>query len=210
MTSSRFQGKITSGLTPSTIVLKTLEFVRSQLPNWRDDPTRETVTAEEELNSQLCKYLNSATRRENFAMAYFHHEERQTGRSRVDMSALPQNPATIEGKLHSIYEPFVVLEGKRLPAPSHDREREYATGTEKASGGIQRFKLGLHGNRLKHAAIIGYVQSNTCEAWFTSINVWVNELANADQDWSANECLEDFEEDDVKRVATCHLSLIHI
>ena len=39
------------------------------------------------------------------------------------------------------------MEGKRLPTPGSGREREYvasATG-EKPGGGVQRFKLGLHG-----------------------------------------------------------------
>ena len=140
-------GQIAFGIEPGTVARKTLAFVQQQLPMWRDSPKRPPVEAEEELNSQLCKFLNVAARK-NFSMAHFSHEERQTGNRRVDLAALPLQPTLIEGRLYSLFEPFLVLEGKRLPAPSRNREREYVTGADTTSGGIQRFKLGLHGAKL--------------------------------------------------------------
>jgi len=166
-------------------------------------PGRPPVAGEEELNGQLCKYLNAAARRENFSMAYFHHEERQTGKRRVDLSALPPDPAVIEGRSYSILDPFLVLEGKRLPAPTRDREREYVTGSDKKSGGIQRFKLGLHGALLSHASMIGYVQRDSFDDWFASINVWINELAEASAEWSREDCLAELTADPTNRVASC-------
>jgi len=203
MKNNRIEGRITSGLAPGTTVAKTLQFVKSQLPRWRDMPDRPQVSGEEELNGQFCKYLNAAARRENFSMAYFHHEERQTGQRRVDMSALPPDPTVIEGRSYGILDPFLVLEGKRLPAPTHDREREYVTGGEKKSGGIQRFKLGLHGALLRHAGIIGYVQRQSCDDWFASINVWIAELAKGSSEWSHDECLGELTKDEANHVASC-------
>jgi hypothetical protein len=203
MVNDRIQGRITSGLAPGTTVWKTLQFVKSQLPGWRDMPARPPVSGEEELNGQLCKYLNAAARRENFSMAYFHHEERQTGQRRVDLSALPPDPAVIEGRSYSLLDPFLVLEGKRLPPPKPDREREYVTGGDKKSGGIQRFKLALHGALLRHAGMIGYVQRDSFDDWFTSINVWITDLAESTSEWSQEDCLSELTTDMANRVASC-------
>src|SRR5437879_2820115 len=82
------RGQITSGITSNTLVERTLEFVRGELPKWRDDPARPTEESEERLNAQLCKYLNVSSGR-SFPMVHFHHEEKQTGIRRVDFSALP-------------------------------------------------------------------------------------------------------------------------
>ena len=71
-------GRITRGIDPGTLAMKTLAFVQQQLPKWRDNPNRSEVDAEEELNSQLCKHLNVAAPRE-FPMVHFSHEERQRG-----------------------------------------------------------------------------------------------------------------------------------
>lgn len=136
-------------------------------------------------------------------MAYFHHEERQTGRRRVDMSALPTDPTVIEGRNYTTYTPFLVLEGKRLPPPSSDREREYVTGGHNTSGGIQRFKLGLHAPKLNHAGMIGYVQRDTFDNWFASINAWVTELAASSPDWADEDCLKELRSDSYWRIATC-------
>ncbi|QDU59523.1 hypothetical protein Pan216_03520 [Planctomycetes bacterium Pan216] len=195
--------RITTGIAPNEYVEKTLQFVRDQLPRWRDDASRPRVDAEEELNGQLCKQLNVAARRENFSMAYFQHEERQSGRRRVDLSALPPVSADIQGRSYSNYDPFLVIECKRLPAPGSDRDREYVTGGDKTSGGIQRFKLGVHGGRLRDAAMIGYVQGGTFRKWFRSINGWIGELAASSCDWSADDCLGNLSTDEKSRVARC-------
>jgi hypothetical protein len=197
------QGKITSGIVPGTIALKTLNFVKSQLPKWRDMSGRPLVVGEEELNGQLCKWLNVAARRENFAMAYFHHEERQGKKHRVDLSALPLEPQVIEGRSYNVLKPFLVLECKRLPAPRSDREREYVTGKDKKSGGIQRFKLGLHGENLNYAGIIGYVQADTFDNWFKAINDWIMELAGGSSEWSLDDRLAELSIDVLNRIASC-------
>lgn len=190
-------GRITEGPTTS-LVERTLEFVTSELAAWRDDPDRPREDAEERLNAQLCKYLNVAAS-DRFPMAFFHHEEKQTGIRRVDMSAVSKSGIVLGLTYHSIYDPFLVFEGKRLPAPSPDREREYVTGRAKKSGGIQRFKLALHGSRQTTAAIVGYVQSGNLPEWLWRINEWIgNEAKDKDtteENWSLEEKLVDFKED---------------
>jgi hypothetical protein len=186
-------GRISEGPT-ETLVESTLKFVQEQLPNWRDDPDRVSEEAEERLNAQLCKFLNVVSR-SSFPMIHFSHEEKQTGARRVDMAALQDSGRFIGHTYHSIYAPFLVFEGKRLPSPTRNREREYVTGGARKSGGIQRFKLGLHGAQHTTAAMIGYIQKHDAGHWRSAINQWICEIADdpafiAEQ-WSKHERLSE-------------------
>jgi hypothetical protein len=198
------RGRISKGPT-DTLVVRTLEFVRAEISGWRDDPDRTPEEAEERLNAQLCKYLNVAASH-RFPMVHFSHEEKQTGTRRVDMSALPIFGGFIGQTYHSIYEPFLVFEGKRLPAPSGSREREYVTGGAKKSGGIQRFKLALHGAQQTTAAMIGYIQKDDPGSWRSVINRWIRDLANdataLDEQWSEDEQLSDLTTDKALHIAS--------
>ena len=200
------RGRITSGVSSNTLVERTLEFVWCELPGWRDDPSRPHEEAEERLNAQLCKYVNAASR-QRFPMVLFHHEEKQTETRRVDFSALPSESRFVGETFHSIYNPFLVFEGKRLPAPSRDREQEYVTGGAKKSGGIQRFKLGLHGAQHETAALIGYIQEGELTGWLHEVNRWIVALANLanarEEQWFASEQLMAFDEDTGKNAARC-------
>lgn len=188
-------GQITCGITFKTLVLRTVAFVREQLPTWRDDPNRTNEQSENKLNLQLCKFLESRARND-FPMICFYHEEYQSGRRSVDLSASLAESTVIEAKNYTIYDTILVLEGKRIPAPSSDREKEYITGTTsgKISGGIQRFKLGLHGVELNLAAMIGYVQERTPRYWQKKINEWIVQLASDSMEdgcvWTADETLK--------------------
>ncbi|MGO9676646.1 MAG: hypothetical protein ACLPW4_05280 [Candidatus Sulfotelmatobacter sp.] len=198
------RGRISEGPTDA-LIERTLEFVRTELAGWRDDRDRAPEEAEERLNAQLCKYLNVAASH-RFPMVLFSHEEKQTGTRRVDMSALPISGEFIGQTYHTIYDPFLVFEGKRLPAPSRRREREYVTGGAEKSGGIQRFKLALHGARQTTAAMIGYIQEGNVESWRTSINRWIREVAGdasaLEEEWSVHEQLTDLAEDPALHVAS--------
>ena len=107
-------------------------------------------------------------------------------------------------QIHTSYELYLVIEGKRLPTPTKARQKEYVTGFENISGGIQRFKLGLHGAGLMHAAMIGYIQKGQPEVWFSTINGWISELdgttCSPNCQWSSAERLSEFIEDLVNRV----------
>jgi len=200
------RGRITKGLTRNALVERTLEFVRNELPGWRDDPIRPPEESEERLNAQLCKYLDVASRTK-FPMVFFHHEEKQTKSRRVDVSASAVTPEVFGSTLYSIYDPFLVFEGKRLPPPNNSkRAREYVTGGDEKCGGIQRFKLGLHGAKHETAALIGYIQKGESREWLTTVNNWIRELAGAlafDEKWSLDEQLVAFEEDIRLRIAAC-------
>lgn len=191
------------------LVSKTLDFVRFQLSAWRDDPKRPRDSSEKRLNSSLCDFLANRSRSE-FPMVCFKHEDPQKEARTVDMGVHGTEETTFIGTCSfTIYEPFMVIECKRLPAPSNDREREYVTGTNKASGGatggIQRFKLGLHGASIETAAIVGYIEKETIHHWHLTINQWITDLAGkATADgcvWSEDDKLQELESNDEQKTS---------
>ena len=200
-------GQITSGIQPGALALKTINFVQQQLPAWRDDPDRSDDRSEPTLNLQLVKFLDSRARND-FPMVRFDHEENEPNRRSVDLSASSIEPMVIGARQHTIYDPFLVFECKRLPAPSRNREIEYITGgINQKSGGIQRFKLGLHGAKLDLVGMIGYIQECSTRYWHLQINNWILQLSSgAIEDyciWEDSEKLRELEEDVRGGIATC-------
>jgi hypothetical protein len=199
-------GRITSGIEVK-LSLQAINFVRLQLPDWRDDSDRPDEQSEPRLNAQLCNFLNRRAKTD-FPMVLFNHEEPQKGHGRVDLSATPSESTTIESKQYGPYEPFLVLECKRLPPPSLDREKEYVTGeASKPSGGIQRFKLGLYAADLDLVGIIGYVQKCSARHWHRQINEWISQLSTGMKThgcvWADSEQLGRLEEDSARGMAFC-------
>ncbi len=92
--------------------------------------------------------------------------------------------------------PFFVIEAKRLPTLPKRREKEYVIGDNlsKPSGGIERFKLNMHGKNLSESAMIGYVQSGDLKKWFHEINKWIEALIkktnNPDLQWKMGDMLK--------------------
>lgn len=67
------------------------------------------------------------------------------------------------------------VEGKRLPKYGSKNEEEYVVGkssTGNSSGGIERFKLGLHGmpNTMHDYGMIAYLENNSFSFWKKIIN----------------------------------------
>ncbi len=196
-------GHIASGLTQNELALRTIGYIRQRLSAWRDDPNRPNEVSENALNAQLCKCLDSRARAE-FPMVRFDREERQGGHRSVDLSASLAESVTLSVKTYSIYEPILTIECKRLPAPSREREREYVTGGEHVSGGIQRFKLGLYAPQDELAVLIGYVQEHDADHWCQTINRWIAEFASGTPedgcDWQKADGLRKTEEDASERL----------
>lgn len=196
------QGQLasTSTLTLDQIAERIVAFVRTQLPNWRDDPDRGSKRNENTLNSELCDFLD-AQARHNFKMVRFHHQQDEDDSKRsTDFAAKSVRKTWYANDYCSIYKPLVVFEGKRLPAPTGNREHEYVSGLSENSGGIQRFKMGVHGEQCRVGVLIGYIQQNVPTFWHNRINGWINELAHGTlsdgQSWSGAEQLGNHREDD--------------
>jgi len=201
------QGRLTHGPKANAQVERTIAFVQSELHQWRDRPGRRVETAEENLNAQLCKHLNSRAR-QGFPMVLFHHEEKQAKGRRVDISAGLTEDGFVGTAYHTIDDPFLVIEGKRLPPPGGKaREREYLTGGQAKTGGIQRFKLGLHGGQLETVVMIGYIQQDSSAQWHDRLNRWIRELtkkqSGCDEQWELTDLLRKFEVDNGSRIASC-------
>jgi hypothetical protein len=81
---------------------------------------------------------------------------------------------------------------------------------DKITGGIQRFKLGLHGAKYDLAAMVGYIQDYNDEGWIDTINKWIKEFAaNPIGDgcvWSDDENLNLYEYDILNRIGKCKSS----
>ena len=79
--------------------------------------------------------------------------------------------------------PFFKIEVKRLTNLGVARQKEYVIGRMgkekyKESGGIERFKKGIHGSKLKFAGMIGYIQKEDFDYWFAEVNSWISDLIN--------------------------------
>ncbi|MEQ9426332.1 MAG: hypothetical protein RJQ09_18040 [Cyclobacteriaceae bacterium] len=97
--------------------------------------------------------------------------------------------------------PLVKFEAKRLSSTLPKiREKEYVIGEYKKderiknSGGIERFKNLRHGKNVNHAAMIGYVQTDTFDDWTKKIKRWIKaEIKNPHDSaltWDADDYLQ--------------------
>ncbi|WGH75386.1 hypothetical protein P8625_15135 [Tenacibaculum tangerinum] len=96
------------------------------------------------------------------------------------------------------YEPVFIMEAKRLPSPSVNREKEYVVGKTPSgnpNGGIERFKYQKHGKGLSYCGILGYVERGNFEDWLDKINSWILELMPT---WSEQEKLKFLEKESIQ------------
>lgn len=170
-------------------------FIADALPVWRDDPDRPPATAETVLTSQLCGFLNSATRMSrgwDFLQFRVEEPDEVVGGRAIDMVAAPSGAHIwIEGRRYTQYQPLFPIECKRLPTPpaaSRD-EREYLHSRFGSRGGVQRFKAGHHGANHDRAALIAYIQADDIKQWRDRLGVWVEDLSASSTDWMREEAL---------------------
>jgi hypothetical protein len=180
-----------------------LDFILDQLPRWRDRPERPHKTNETGLTSQLCAHLNSAARKTSgWDCLQFRVEEADETHSsrKVDLIAASAGDSlVVEGRSYHDFETILPIECKRLPTPSGTGrdEREYVVTGTGIGGGIQRYKEGKHGATHVSAALIGYVQEQNFDHWFTLIGGWIRDLCSAGTPgWSDADALVSKEQDD--------------
>lgn len=159
-----------------SLVERTIAFVQDGLRAWRIDDPRTPADSENILNVRLADFLEVEARH-TFAMVHFSHQQPQGGMRTVDIAAKPTEDVVIQGRTYGKYDPFLVIEGKRLPAPAPKaREREYVTGGSETTGGIQRFKLCAHAAELNIAILVGFLQEGRPSRWHRTINKWIADL----------------------------------
>lgn len=172
------KGKVKSGVKENQHRTALIGFIYRTLPIWRDDPKRPDADRETTLSETLCGMLSIRAKKEipNF---HFIHEAAATGRRSVDIAVKPDDECVLDARTYTKYETVLAIECKRLPAPTRDREREYVSGGDKTTGGIQRFKLSEHGAGLPVAVMVGYIQRETTQIWLEKINGWLVEMAGS-------------------------------
>jgi hypothetical protein len=173
--------------------LELVEFVAGALPVWRDRDDRPQQTSETALTSQICAHLNSAARKtKGWDILQFRVEETDEavpGR-KIDLIASPSGTSiTIGGRKHIDFDTLMPIECKRLPTPSGaGRDQwEYVIHRTGSTGGIQRFKSGLHGSTHSTGAMIGYIQERDCSFWDECVRSWVGQLIGVVPGWKATD-----------------------
>ena len=157
-----------------------VSFIERELPIWRQRPELFQVEDEPRLNQSLCLHLDRASRHGFDSIRFLQEPIQGSGRN-ADIGALPVNIITVQGISYHDYEQLLPIECKRLPTPSGSRrsDLEYVHGMPgQRTGGIERFKHGLHGRENRHALIVAYVQGRSFAQWQTVINARLVEMAN--------------------------------
>ena len=194
---------------PCTAKLELVGFIAEELPRWRDHPDRPTADAETTLTEHLCDHLNSAV----YYSPIWSHVQFRTetgdetrGGRKIDLTVKPRAAAfIIEGRRHSQFDALFPIECKRLPTPKgKDRdEREYVTTEFGTTGGIQRFKFGYHGAAHTFAAMIAYVQEQSCSYWLDQVNGWIKDLAAGPNSvWSDSDILQPLSDNLATKIST--------
>lgn len=184
-----------------------IDLIHQQLPLWRDDPARPPQSAENKLTAQLCQYLNGTTRTSHLDSIVFQGEvpDPKSGGRTLDLVPMPRGCTIwIGSQRYTLYDPLVPIECKRLPTPSGGKreKREYLHTQKGRTGGVQRFRAGLHGGVSEVGAMIGYIQTGTVAQWFATVNRWVGTLAKVGIDgWTRAEELKKFAPDARARTA---------
>lgn len=188
---------------PATSLHSLILFIADELPRWRDDPARPASTSETDLTDHLCDYLESIVYKlpglDSFKFRTEVTDERRKSR-KIDLALKPRSAKIWVGpRAYTKYQTLLPIECKILPTPNgkaipkskKDRdEREYVITRQATTGGIQRFKAGLHGSDHKLGAMIAYVQKETLVVWEKRVAGWIKDLAESGQQgWTEQDCL---------------------
>jgi hypothetical protein len=206
---SQSLGSLAPGvLAKGTFLVSIIDFIADRLPRWRDNPERRQVQTERELTAQLSAYLNSAARSSALDVVQFSTEVPDSvhkNRS-LDIAVQPRCPSiVVEGRRFTLFDILLPIECKRLPTPKgHGRdEREYVTSSDGA-GGIERFKLGVHGSSHPLGVMIGYIQDDQPAQWLRAINQWLLEIGEIDAFWRGERLVAEPVQGAVRRLRSIH------
>ncbi|KYG71177.1 hypothetical protein EV198_3553 [Roseivirga ehrenbergii] len=185
-------GNLSEGVEIDASIKAVIEFIETHFSGFSEKVKGEITASEKALTDKLCKYFNRVAGPYPF---FFHHENVENHSSgmspQIDIGTLSrEEQITVGDRNYAEFDSFFSIEAKRLPTPGQNREKEYVIGHDKPTGGIERFKKGIHGKRLGYAAIIGYVQKEDFDFWFLQINDWIEELVKTSQgEWIVDDKL---------------------
>jgi len=179
------------------IISKVFSFVTSVLQSFegKEDDN------ENHLTNELCKQLGFKKPPEY--PFFFQHQNIEDAKENTstDFAAFGTYSYAQSHNKEGKEFPLVKFEAKRLCSTlPKKREREYVIGDyekgklTKNSGGIERFKNLRHGKNVVHAAIIGYVQTDTFDHWTKKINSWIEDEVKTPHDstltWDSDDHLK--------------------
>lgn len=183
-----------SGPPHNTLFNSVVELVAQALPVFAASAIKEGISNEDGLNSLLALFVSKKARQNNLPFIVLHQSMEDLTRGDS-----PKPDIGIHLDTDDEAEPpprITAFEGKRLTTQLEaKRRREYVVGHEKngkyIKGGIERFKCSIHGGKLTHAGMIGYVQDETPDHWRDHVNGWILELSSQQSDpaWSEKEQL---------------------
>jgi hypothetical protein len=168
------------GPPPNALFNVVVEFIKTHLPQFAESVLNTGIINENGLNSRLSRFVT------NFADQEIFFADRES----MEDEARGNSPAADIGiylKVDDIgIDPplITVFEGKRLTTSLESKRRqEYVIGHEKNGkripcGGIERFKLAIHGGKLSHAGMVGYLQDGTPGSWQKKVNAWISDLCS--------------------------------
>ena len=161
----------------SCLIENIINFMHQTIPIWVSESKVGDNISEGDLNSSLCDTLDSEAR-DKLPLIRFHHEDPAGKQRRLDLGAKPVKQIFASKHSYSRHDTILPIEGKRLPAPKKEREREYVSGVEakKTTGGMQRFKTGDNGRTHSHAVLVAYIQENNFHHWEKQVNSWIDEF----------------------------------
>jgi len=186
-----------------------VDFLKTHLSQFSKSIQKTNIYNENGLNSRLSRFITNVASKETFfAEREIMENETQGSSPAVDIGIyLNVRDTQIDPPL------ITVFEGKRLTTElPKKRRREYVIGHEKDGkhikcGGIERFKLGIHGKNLNSAGMIGYLQNGESDTWEAKINSWIRDLCEEPFElaWSEHEQLNKQESD---RHVTEYVSIV--
>ena len=175
------------------VVNRIEEFLRNTLPQLVAiiSPSRQGSKKprnEKDLCAELGKRLNFASFGEVFSF-YPEDPANESCSRTLDYGAYPRIQFFVGSRLLGATDRLYGIEAKRLPTHTSpidqpEREREYVIGdwklrpssNKRISGGIERFKEGLHGDDLDRVGMIAFVQKHDSVHWLSEVNRWISDL----------------------------------
>ena len=179
------------------IIEKIFSFVTSSLQDFKG----KADDNENYLTSEFCKLLGF--KKPSEFPFFFQHQNLEDSKENTstDFAAFGTYAYAQSSQQKGEEFPLVKFEAKRLSSTlPKRREREYVLGEYekgeqlKNSGGIERFKNLRHGKDVRHAGIIGYVQTNSFAYWLEKVNGWIRDEINSPHDsvltWDESDYLQ--------------------
>jgi hypothetical protein len=156
---------------------------------------KKAIKNENGLNRKLCSFITNLSMSKG--LPFYAQSESMEDETRGDSPSTDIGIHLCVDDIAGEAPKITVFEGKRLTTClGKKRRREYVyghdiNGQHVPCGGIERFKMAIHGRDFPRAGMIGYVQDETPVTWQARVNVWITDLTEKEcrPKWSEKELL---------------------